>query len=656
MVTRFALCLLFAFAVALPVGSAATVPTDTRSESAKRIDENIPALEPELFASIARYQRGGGMSFAGWLANDQMLVAGRSEDSTQIFRLSAAGAAPERITGYADPIAAVAVPRQGGDGFLFGKDSGGSEDWQLYYFDLATNQARRLSDGEGRSQGAVWARDGQRFAYTTSHPNGIDGGVRIMTADGRSRPVLPHGGGWLVQDWSPDDQLLLVREILSLTRSRPWLVRVDSGERAPLRDPEAPTYYGRSAFAPDGRGVYYIADEDGEFRRLYHLDLASGRRRLLSRNIDWDIEDFTLSPDGRYLAFVSNENGYSRLHLRTVPGHRRIKLPALPDGVVTLGDFSPSGDALALTVSTAADPPTVWSLQIDHRRFAPWTTPAARPTPAIAGRPASIAFPSFDRTAERERRRIPAFYYRPAERADGKGHPVLIVLHGGPEIQARPTYSATIQYLVNELGIAVLVPNVRGSAGYGKSYLQLDDGRKREDAVRDVGALLDWIARQPELDADRVGVTGASYGGYLALAAMAHFSDRLRAGSSTVGISHFVTFLENTSVHRRDLRRAEYGDERDAATRAFLSRISPLNMSERIRKPLFVAHGANDPRVPAEEARRIADAVAGNGVEVWYLLFTDEGHGFTRKPNRDYFDAASAAFWRRHLLGASDDG
>ncbi|MDZ4348350.1 MAG: alpha/beta fold hydrolase [Xanthomonadaceae bacterium] len=656
MATRFALCLLFALGAAAPAGGRAQAAADDASAAANRIVENIPALAPELSAAIARYDRGGGMSFAGWLDDDQMLVAGRLGDSAQIFRLAAAGAAPERITAYSDPIASVAVPRQGGEGFVFGKDSGGSEDWQLYYYDLATNQARRLSDGEGRNQGAVWARDGRRFAYTSSHPNGSDGGVRIMTADGESRPLLATGGGWLVQDWSPDDRLLLVREIFSLTHSRPWLVRVDTGERAPLRDPEAPTYYGRSAFAPDGRGVYYIADEDGEFRRLYHLDLASGRRRLLSRNIDWDIEDFALSPDGRHLAFVSNEDGYSRLHLRTVPGHRRIKLAELPDGVVALGDFSPSGDALALTLSTPADPPMVWSLRIDDRKLVPWTAPAAHPdaTPAVS--PEQITFPSFDRNTERWRRRIPAFYYRPDRAVDGAGHPVLIILHGGPEIQARPTYSATIQYLVNELGIAILVPNVRGSSGYGRSYLRLDDGRKREDAVRDVGALLDWIERQPELDADRVGVSGASYGGYLALAAMAHYADRLRAGASAVGISHFVTFLENTSVHRRDLRRAEYGDERDAAMRAFLSRISPLNMSERIRKPLFVAHGANDPRVPAEEARRIADAVTGNGVEVWYLLFTDEGHGFTRKPNRDYFNAASAAFWRRHLLAASGDG
>lgn len=232
----------------------------------------------------------------------------------------------------------------------------------------------------------------------------------------------------------------------------------------------------------------------------------------------------------------------------------------------------------------------------------------------------------------------------------------MINIHGGPEAQARPVFSPQFQFLARELGVAVLVPNVRGSAGYGKAYLALDDGRRREDAVRDIGALLDWIATRPELDADRVGVSGGSYGGYMVLASMVHFGQRLRAGIDVVGISDFVTFLTNTQDYRRDLRRAEYGDERDPEMRAFLKEISPLTHAGRIDRPLFVAQGANDPRVPASEAEQIVARVRANGTLVWYLLFEDEGHGFAKKRNRDLYEAAAMLFWQRHLLPGTGAG
>jgi dipeptidyl aminopeptidase/acylaminoacyl peptidase len=228
---------------------------------------------------------------------------------------------------------------------------------------------------------------------------------------------------------------------------------------------------------------------------------------------------------------------------------------------------------------------------------------------------------------------------------------VVIQIHGGPESQALPVFDPNLQFLSSELSVAVLVPNVRGSAGYGKRYLLLDNGRKREDSVKDIGALLDWIGEQPELDSERIGLYGGSYGGYMVLAAMTHFNDRLKAGVELVGISNFVTFLENTETYRRHLRRAEYGDESDPAMREFLQGISPLNNAEKIDIPLFVAQGANDPRVPASEAEQIVEKVRGQGGTVWYLLFHDEGHGFRKKTNRDYFSAATMLFWQRHLIG-----
>jgi dipeptidyl aminopeptidase/acylaminoacyl peptidase len=258
--------------------------------------------------------------------------------------------------------------------------------------------------------------------------------------------------------------------------------------------------------------------------------------------------------------------------------------------------------------------------------------------------PELVSFASFDGLE------VPAWVYRPA----GAGpHPVIVNIHGGPEAQSQPVFNSLFSYWTNELGAAVVSPNVRGSSGYGKTYLQLDNGKLREDSVKDIGALLDWIAAQPDLDQERVIVYGGSYGGYMVLASLVHYDDRLLGGVSVVGISNFVTFLENTESYRRDLRRVEYGDERDPEMRAFLEAISPLNNAEQITSPLFVAQGFNDPRVPYTESEQIVREVRGNGVEVWYLLAMDEGHGFAKKPNRDYFQAATSMFFRE-LFGAQE--
>jgi dipeptidyl aminopeptidase/acylaminoacyl peptidase len=230
---------------------------------------------------------------------------------------------------------------------------------------------------------------------------------------------------------------------------------------------------------------------------------------------------------------------------------------------------------------------------------------------------------------------------------------VLIYIHGGPESQFRPGFSPVFQYYLNELGLAVIAPNVRGSTGYGKNFLKLDNGYKREDSVKDIGKLLDWIKQQPELDSSRVAVIGGSYGGYMVLASMAHFNNRLRCGIDVVGISNFVTFLENTKSYRRNLRRVEYGDERDPRMRRHLERISPTANAHKIAKPILIIQGQNDPRVPASEAEQMLHAIRRNGGEAWYMLAKDEGHGFRKKSNREFYDKTVILFLQKHLLGSS---
>jgi dipeptidyl aminopeptidase/acylaminoacyl peptidase len=260
----------------------------------------------------------------------------------------------------------------------------------------------------------------------------------------------------------------------------------------------------------------------------------------------------------------------------------------------------------------------------------------------VSARP--FDYPSFDFIRKRQARRIPAFIYKPARTGP---YPVIIDIHGGPESQARPAFDPATQFLAGELGYAVITPNVRGSTGYGKSYSRLDDRLLREDSVRDIGALLDWIARQPDLDAGRVIVMGSSYGGYMTLAALAAYGPRLRGGVDVVGISDFVTFLENTANYRQDLRRFEYGNERDPQMRLFLRGISPLTNVQKITRPLLIVQGLNDPRVPASESEQMVAAIRANGGEVWYLAARDEGHGFRKKANRDFYLKTLAMFLRR---------
>jgi dipeptidyl aminopeptidase/acylaminoacyl peptidase len=308
--------------------------------------------------------------------------------------------------------------------------------------------------------------------------------------------------------------------------------------------------------------------------------------------------------------------------------------------------FSPDGKHLGFTLARPDAPADGYSIAIDGYQLTRWTySEVGGLNPARFVTPTRVGFPSFDN------RKIPAYYYKPAGAKEGKPVPVIISIHGGPESQFQPIFSGLYQFYVNELGCAVVAPNVRGSAGYGKTYLTLDNAEKREDSVRDIGALLDWIGRQPELDATRVAVMGGSYGGYMVLASLTNFPDRIKAGIDIVGIASFKTFLKNTSGYRQDLRRVEYGDERDAKMQEVFERIDPQNNAGKIRSALLVVHGRNDPRVPFSEAVQIAAKVRGNGRSVWTVYADNEGHGFVRRENRDYLDVVMAMFLQENLKG-----
>jgi dipeptidyl aminopeptidase/acylaminoacyl peptidase len=631
-----------------------------REEVGNRISENIPAIPGELLEQLNRYQNTRGASLAGWTRDGCLLISTRFAETAQAHRVCQPLGMREQLTFYPEPLGGItAAPATSPlDGFVFGKDKGGDEFSQLFWFDLKSRSTTLLTDGK-RTQngGALLSRDGARMAYSSTARNGTDTDIWVRdVATGAAKPLVTEGGSWSAQDFSPDGKRLLVTKYVSAAESYPGVVDVESGKLELFPVDGGKAAFGGFAFAPDGRGVYFVSDEPlqgkpQEFQTLRYHDPASGRLDVLTRAIPWDVDGFTVAEDGRHLAYVTNEDGISKLHVLALPAHTEVKLPALPIGVIGGFSFSPDGQRLALTLNSATSPSDVYVVDLASAKLSRWTQSEVGGLDAsrfVA--PTLVRYPTFDKVNGKTRT-IPAFYYRPANIRAGAKVPVVINIHGGPESQSLPTFSPTAQYLANELGVAVLVPNVRGSSGYGKTYLALDNADKREDSVKDIGALLDWIARQPELDASRVAVQGGSYGGYMVLASLMHYSDRIRAGVDIVGISDFSTFLTNTESYRRDLRRAEYGDERTPQMQKVFAEISPARHPQRIKSRLFVAQGKNDPRVPYTEAEQIVKAVRGNGQPVWYLLFNDEGHGFKKKANNDYYGAATILFWQQHLLG-----
>ncbi|OFV86330.1 MAG: peptidase S9, prolyl oligopeptidase, partial [Acidobacteria bacterium RIFCSPHIGHO2_01_FULL_67_28] len=425
-----------------------------------------------------------------------------------------------------------------------------------------------------------------------------------------------------------------------------WLVDAASGEKT-LVTPKGgaeKVSYGGVAFSKDGKGLYVTTDKESEFQRLAYVDLATKKHTYLTSHINWDVDEFDLSPDGKALAFVVNEDGAAVLHLLDTATGKEKPAPRLPLGQVFGIDWHENSRDLGFTMVSARSTADVFSLDTQTGKGDRWTTSeTAGLNTETLSEPELMRWKTFDG------RTISGFLYRPAARFTGK-RPVIINIHGGPESQARPGFLGRWNYFLNELGVAVIFPNVRGSSGYGKTFVQLDNGMKRMDSVRDIETLLDWVQARPDLDAGRIMVTGGSYGGFMTLAVATNYNDRIRCALDVVGPSSFVTFLQNTEAYRRDLRRVEYGDERDPQMREYLEKTAPLNSAQNITKPLFVVQGLNDPRVPHTESEQMVATVRKNQTPVWYLMAKDEGHGFAKKKNQDFQFYSTVLFVQEFLL------
>ncbi|HEX4243026.1 MAG TPA: alpha/beta fold hydrolase [Steroidobacteraceae bacterium] len=633
-----------ALAAALVVSAspAATAVTKRGSLTFDNVPEAPAALREKLDAYLGARQA----TTHGFSPKGQLLIGTRFGDVEQLHLVDQPGGERRQITFLREPINEAAFsPDPARSAYVYLKDVGGNENDQLYYQRLGEPAAKCLTDGKSVNGSPVWSNAGREVAFSTTARDGVSHDIDIVDPAGGSLPRLMVTGdsaSWEALDWSPDDRKLLVLKTVSISESYLYVVDLDTGQKREV-DP-APGKVGivGARFSRDGQGVYLISDRDGEFAQLRYVGLFNAEKTLISGKNPWDVEELAVSRDGHYLAYVSNEAGAGKLNLLDLRTHQDLIPPRLPTaGLVQSLSFDSTASRLAFSFAAPNRPRDAYVLNLTSNQLEEWTHSEAGAVDL--GKfviPRLVEFPTFDRTDGRARTEA-AYVYEPA--AAGK-HPVLLLLHGGPESQFRPGFDPWIEFVVNELGYVVVAPNVRGSSGYGKTYLSLDNGVLREDAVKDVGALLVWIGLQSSMDSKRVVVSGGSYGGYLSLASLVEFSDRLRGGIDVAGFTDFVSFLTNTAPYRRDLRRAEYGDERDPDTRAFLRRISPLTNAERIKRPLLVVQGRNDPRVPLSEAEQLVNRLRAKGSTVWYLVADDEGHGFRKKQNRDAYFETMAQF------------
>ncbi|MEJ2604905.1 MAG: S9 family peptidase [Gammaproteobacteria bacterium] len=647
---RILLSLCVGLSLALPL--AADVERRTLNDG-MLVLEDIPDIPQTIVDDLNRYQNVRSAGVLAWTEDGESLyVSTRFGEVEQIHRVDAPGGARRQLTFFDEPVSQVSR-QPDGSRLVFAMDAGGNEFTQLFVFDPVASESRMVTDGESRNGGVVWDRRGERIAFQSTRRNGASNDVWIMSIDEpeAARMILaaPDGTWWGPADFDAEGERLLILNYVSIADSRIHLLDVEDGDTALIAGGgDAASSNWPVGFDHTGEGFWFITDRNGEFRQLAWQPVESGAEPVIvTADIPWDVEGMTFSDDRKRAVFSVNEDGMSRVYLLDPESRRYRAVEALPTGLVGAFGFSPDGRRLAMTLNTPKTPSDTFVLALgadplEHGELTRWTYSevGGLDTERFV-EPELVRFESFDGLS------VPAWVYRP----DGDGpFPVVVSIHGGPESQARPAFSSTYQMWLAKLGVAVVVPNVRGSAGYGKSYLAMDNGFRREDSVRDIGALLDWIAAQPDLDEERVAVFGGSYGGYMVLASAVHYSDRLDAAVDIVGISSFVTFLENTEDYRRDLRRVEYGDERDPEMRAHLEKISPLNNVDRMAVPMLVVQGENDPRVPVTEAQQIVRALREKGETVWYMNALNEGHGYRKKENRDVYQQAVVLFFREHLV------
>ena len=614
------------------------------------IAENILPIPKSLGQAIKKYSEGRNASLADIHPNGkEILAVTRFGSTNQLHNIITPMGARKQITFFEEPVNTASYEPTKGEYLVYSKDTGGNEFGQLYSLNLKTMESKLLTDG-GRSQngGVTWKKDGSGFYFTSTKRNGGDRDIYYMNPlkPEETQSVLElKGGGWGINDISNDNKKLLITEYVSANDSYLYIYDLDTKKLEPITDrKEKGIVQLNASFGKNPDEIYYVTDRDNEFSRLAIFNLKTKKNNYLTTSIPWNVESYDLSKDKSKLTFITNESGINKLYILDTNTQKYAPVSKIPVGLIGGGQFSGDGKNVYFSQSTANSGSDIYKLDVASQNIERWTeSELGEMQPADMAIPKLIDWKSFDGM------KITGFYYPAPAKFTGK-RPVLISIHGGPEGQSMASSLGGSNYFSNEMGIALIYPNVRGSSGFGKTYIAADNGYLRMNSVKDIGALLDWIAQQPELDKDRIMITGGSYGGFMTLATAYEYADRIRCSMDVVGISDFNTFLKNTEEYRRDLRRVEYGDERIPKMAEFFTKIAPLNNIDKIKKPMFIVQGTNDPRVPVSEAIQMRDKLKGQGKTVWYLEAKNEGHGFRKKENVDFQRLAMIRFMQEYLL------
>lgn len=596
--------------------------------------DKLDRLDAYLSARQARPQ--------GFTGRGHVLIATRFGEVDELHEVEQALGERRQLTFVRDPVVHGAFsPDPSRNAFFYSTDS--ATESQIYYQRVGDPAVRRLTDGKSIGRGGLWSSSGREIAFSTIARDTGYCDIDIVDPESGALPRLAAGNECAdVLDWSADDRKLLLRKHVSAYEEYLYVLDLGTGQKREVEPSGAKGAISSARFSRDGTGVYFVSNRDGDRARLRYVNLFTAEKTELSGRGDFDVEQFALSKDGRYLAYVTAEGGADKLNLVDLRARQDLVPPRLPvAGVVDSLSFDADGKRLLFALTAANQPRDAYVLDVAGNRLEPWTSSEAGPLDRSRFIvPRLTQFPTFDRV-DGKSRELPLYVYEPSSPGP---HPVLIVLHDGPGGRFQPAFDPWIQYVVNELGFAVLAPNVRGSSGYGKSFGELARGALREDAIKDVGALLVWLALDGHFDRTHVIVSGTGYGGYMALAALVNYGERLRGAVALAPITDFIDFVSGTAPESRDAARQEFGDERETETRAFLRRISPLSNADRITRPVLIAHGRNDRRVPIAQSDQLVNRLRARSQTVWYLKALDEGESFARWQNREAYYRAFAQF------------
>ncbi len=611
------------------------------------VTEGIPQINAEIVKETKPYTEFRSASLLTvHPKNNQVFISTRFGNTAQIHQVSMPMGDRKQLTFFDESPKEMVIEPVNGSYFLFTKDNGGNEFGQLYKFDFESRKTIQLTnDPKSQNGNCIFNSLGNKIIFTSTARNGADRDIcgLDMRSGAKKNIIDNRGGGWSIADWSDDEQSILINEGISVSQTNIWLGDFTKQTKSVFIS-DSNVVYTALQFSIDKKNAYLLTNKNSEYAYPALINLISKKITPLLNPLKWDVNSYEINHNETKAAFVVNENGISKLYVQDLKTKIYNPIPQIPIGTIGKIQWCADNNTLAVSIGTYNSGNDVYKFNTITNKLTRWTESelGGMNLNGIES-PQLVQWKSFDSL------NISGFLYSANKTFKGK-RPVIINIHGGPEGQSLPNFIGRNNYYLNELGVSIIYPNVRGSVGYGKAFTNLDNNYDRENSVKDIGALIDWIGLQPNLDASRIMITGGSYGGYMTLACAFHYNDKIRCALDVVGISNFNTFLKNTESYRRDLRRVEYGDERDSSMAAFFEKISPLNHTREINKPLFIVQGKNDPRVPYTEAQQMADKIKNNGGIIWFLMANDEGHGFAKKNNQDYQFYSTIMFIENYLL------